>query len=298
MKKPRKYKRWLTFALFSGGLIWFNGPGIRWLAPKIASHYLEKSGFHGSFALEGNLSSGLTLRDIHLKSDSSLAVLSLQSLTPVYHWKDILTGRLNGIEIDGLHADLRLGLNEKTAAKGDEPSLDLDALVRSIRSAREKFIPISIDLKNIIVTATRGEQQVIALAPSSIQHSAGSSELHLSLGKITDANARDWPAQESTIKWNHDDLTLDRLDPLPGLSIRDLSLQLPAHEGPSATMEVRLDDAVFAVKSTPGFTDLSVTLREGRLMADQITERFAVKLPVHAELSSFSLNVAKLFPNP
>ncbi len=58
----RKWKRWVfggLLLLVVGGLLWLNGPGIRWLAPKVAESFLEKSGLKGSFEVEGSLTGWL-----------------------------------------------------------------------------------------------------------------------------------------------------------------------------------------------------------------------------------------------
>ena len=43
--RRRKWKRWVfggLLVLIVGGLLWLNGPGIRWLAPKVAENYLSE----------------------------------------------------------------------------------------------------------------------------------------------------------------------------------------------------------------------------------------------------------------
>jgi hypothetical protein len=286
------------FLLLVAGLFWLNGPGIRWLGPKIASHFLQKAGVHGKFTLEGSLTGGISVRDLHLEGYKSLASLSLRRVTPVYLLREVVRGRIQGIEIEGLHAELRLGAVDDETEKEEKKPLDLEKLVQTIRSVRGRIIPLAIDLTDISLRATRDGEPVIALAPSSLRHRAGDAVMTLNLGVITDAEGRKWPAQESQVFWNEDDLSFERIDPLPGISVRNLVLKVPESGGPSAETELRVDDAVFMVGSSAGLTSVRIDLREGRLPIGRLAERFGTELPATAELTSLSVNVDSLLPDP
>jgi hypothetical protein len=296
-RRRRKWLRWLFLALIAGGLLSLNGPGLRWLAPRVADHFLGKAGFRGGFSLEGSLTGGISVKDLHLESDKALASLRIGSVTPVYRFRELIHGRLDAIHIAVLHADLRLGLEEETKPPEETAPLDLEALVKTIRDIRGKVLPTSLTLTEISFAATRKGGRVIEIAPSSIQHTAGGEAFDLKLGAITDATGREWPAQQTRIAWNADDLTIDRIDPLPGIGVRELVLRLPESGGPSAETELHVDDAVFMLGASPGFTSMRLDLREGRLPAAAVTERFGMKLPASAELTSLSINADGLLPD-
>jgi hypothetical protein len=303
--KPRRRRRWrllrrvllALLVLLAAGLFWLNGPGLRWLGPKIASHYLQKAGVHGRFTLEGSLTGGISVRDLHLEGYQSLASLSLKRFTPVYLLKEVVKGQVRSIEIEGLHAELRLGAANEEPDEEKKP-LDLEKLVQTLRTVRGRIIPVAVDLTDISLRATRDGAAVISLAPSSLRHRAGDAGMTLNLGAITDANGREWPAQESEILWNEDDLSIDRIDPLPGISVRNLVLKVPESGGPSADAELRVDDAVFMVGSSSGLTSVRIDLREGRLPIGKLAGRFGTELPAAAELTSLSVNVDGLLPDP
>lgn len=305
---PRRRRRWKILrrlaaglcVLLVGGLVWLNGPGLRWLGPKVASHFLEKAGMQGKFTLEGSLTGGISVKDLQLKSDKSLASLSLKRFTPAYQLNEVVKGRIRGIAIDGLHAELRLGAEADESETEDEEKkpLDLEKLVQTVRSVRGRILPVAIDLTDISLKATRDGEVVIALAPSSLRHPAGDAAMTLNLGAITDAKGREWPAQQSRIVWNEDDLSIEQLDPLPGIGIRNLMVKLPASGGPSAETELRVDDAVLMVGASAGFTSITVDLREGRLPVGKLAERFGTELPATAELTSLSVNADGLLPDP
>ena len=296
-RRRRKWKRWAVLAILAGGLFWLNGPGLRWLAPMAADHFLPKAGFRGAFALEGSLTGGLTVKDLKLESDKALALLTISRLTLDYQLSKIVKGQIDGIEVDGLHADLLLGLEDDTPEEDKDP-LDLEELVKTLRMVRSKVMLVEADLKDISLNATKDGKLVISLARTRIRHKAGESNVELDIGAITDATGREWPARESTIVWNEDELMIDRLDPLPALSVQKLVVKLPPSGGPSAETELHVDDAVFAVNASPGFSSVQISLREGRLIAEKVAGHFDIKLPANAELSSLSVNVDSLLPDP
>lgn len=296
-RRRRKWKRWTALAILSAALVWLNGPGIRWLAPKVADHLLPKAGLRGSFALDGSLTGGLTVRDLRLEGDKALALLTVDRLTLDYRLSKLAKGQIDGVEIDGLHADLRLGLDADGPEEEKTP-LDLEKLVETLRSVRTKVIPLEVDLKGISLNASRDGKPVIALANTRIRHKAGEPRVDLDIGTITDAAGREWPARESAIVWNEDDLKIDRIDPLPGIGLRNLVVKLPASGGPSADMELHVDDAVLVLNAAPGFSSVLLSLREGRLASETLAGHFGMKLPASAELSSLSMNVENLLPDP
>lgn len=295
-RQRRRFRTWIALAGLACGLAWLNGPGLRWLVPEIAAHFLGKSGLHGGFDLEGSLTGGISLTNLHLASAGTLAEVSVHRARPVYRFSRLIRGRLDGIEIDGLHAELRLGLEKPEGGESQPP--DLEQIVRSIRAARDGIVPLSLRLGNISLEASRDEKPVIALAGSSLQHAAGDPVFKLELGAITDAAGRAWPAQQSLITWNAEELTLDHIDPLPGAGLRDLVVTLPESGGPAADAEVRIHDAVFIVGASPGFSSIRVDLREGRLDSRWLAENFGLELPASATLTSLSLNLDDLLPAP
>ena len=234
-QRRRKYRRWLVLGLLVLGVVWLNGPGLRFIAPRVATRFLEKAGLRGNFKVGGSLTGGLSISDLKIEGDKELASLTIDTVTPEYQWRGLIKGRLEGLTVDGVHADLRLGLKKDA---GEKPPLDLKKLVETLRTLRGKVVPLDLDLKNISLAATRDGKPFLALAPSRISHRSGSGDLKLELGTFTDVNGREWPAQESTIVWDPDKLAIARVDPYPGVSLRELVVQLPAAGEPSAEAEL------------------------------------------------------------
>lgn len=283
--------------MLAGGLVWLNGPGFRWLAPKAAVHFLAKAGFRGSFVLEGDLAGGFCVKDLRLEGDKTLAMLTLGKATFDYRLNHLVKGRLDGFRVDGLHADLRLGPQDDMR-EGEKDPLNLQQLVDSLRAVRSRIIQMETDLKDISLNVTKDGKPVISLGRTRLHHKAGDADVGLQIGIITDASGREWPARDSSIVWNEDDLTIDRLDPLPGLSVRGLVVRFPAGGGLSAEAELHLGDAVFVVNSSPGLSAVQMNLREGRLVSETLAGYFDMKVTASGELSSLSMNVENLLPDP
>ncbi len=297
---PPKWKRkryWFGgFILCCIGLVlWLSGPGLRWLGPIATKHFLNKAGLDADFQINGNLVGGISISDLKLKGAREIKSLTIGKATPGYQFGNLLKGQLDSLTIDGLHAELRLGL-EKPAEP--EKPFDLDAIIQSLRLARAKVLPVKLDLQDISVTATKDDKPVIAVASSSLAHAAGSEDFLLELGAITDANNSEWPAQESEIAWKPEALTVDKIQPLPGISIQNLSFQMPLDAGPSLETLVRMDDAVLVLVTEPGFSQAKVDLREGKIEIAKILERLGSEIPAAATLTSLSIELTNLMPDP
>ncbi len=278
------------------GLVWLNGPGLRLIAPRVVRHYLENLGMRGDFKINGSLIGGLSFSDLRIESDGTLASLTIDQVIPDYQWRGLIKGRLEGLTIEGVHADLRLGLEKPD--EPEKPPLDLGKLVETLRTLRSRVIPLELELKNISLAATRDGQPALSLASSSLSHAAGSDDLTLDLGVITDAEGREWPAQQSTLTWGPENLSIPRVDPFPGVSVRELAIQLPVGGEPSLEALVHLDEAVFVISSSPGFSAAKIDLREGKLQVDETAKRFGLQLPATATLTSLAVELEQILPDP
>lgn len=290
--------------LLTLGLVWLNGPGLRWLGPLAARHFLPKAGLSGDLRIEGSVSHGFSIAGLHLTGDGPLANLTLDRATPHYRWSELVRGRLDGLTVEKLHAVVDLDAKPAAPDTGkpadpekSEP-LDLRKLAETIRTARGYFLPVGLDLGGISLEVRKDQATLLSLAPTSIRHASGSDQVRLEIGAITDATDRAWPAQSATLAWVSDRITLDRLDPHPSVGLSDLALQLSATEAPSLETRIRLDEAVFTLTTTPGFANASLALESGSLRADRVAKSFGVEIPASATLTSLSLDASNLLPSP
>jgi hypothetical protein len=285
-----------VLAVLAGGLLWLDGPGLRWLGPKVVCHFLAKSGLRASFDLEGRISGGLGIRNFRMQSDGTVARLSVGLFKPEYRIGRVIHGEIDGIVMENAHLDLRLGL-EQDASSADKKPVDLEALAQSLRDGRSRLIPLEINLGNVSVSAMRDSKPVFTLAPSSIRHRAGEPDVKVRLGAITDSTGRIWPGSESNIEWNAETMVLDRFDPLPGVGVSGLTLRVPAEGQLSMEGMLHIGDAVLSVDASPGLSSVQINLMEGALNGGT-ADRFGLKLPVSGDITSLSASVENLLPDP
>jgi len=297
-KRPKR--RWLYavgifFALIVIAVLWLSGPGLRLLAPKAASHFLEKVGMTSDFQVKGNLTGGLTIENLKLEGQTgALEKLTIDRVTPLYEFSRLIKGEVIGLEVEGAHADLRIG--EET--EEEKPPLDLQKLVQTIRNIRAQVVPLKLDLKRISVSAKKQGEFFFGLEPSSISHEAGTGVIALDLGKISAIGGQEFPQQRAEIIWETDRLLLDQLNPYPGIGVRDLVLDLPETGDPKAQAQILVDDAAFDLQTAPGFSAATLGLKSGALQIEETAKRFGVEIPAKARLTSLSLSVDGILPDP
>lgn len=275
--------------------IWLNGPGVRWLAPRISAHFLGESGFKGSYRLEGTISGGLVIRDLDVTSEGALARLTADRIEPVYQLDRLLRqGEIKALRVDRLHADLRLGIEDDE----EKPPLDLDQLAETLRTIHARLIPVEVDLKNLSLSGARDGADVFRMESSSISHAEGSEEIVLSLGEVELEGIEKIPSQEIEISWQRENLTVNRIGVLPGVVFEKIGLSTPADSGPSAEAGIIVRDAVFQLTTSAGLQSLTLDLREGALTTADVSAIAGIEIPAAAKLTSFTLEAADLLPDP
>jgi len=275
--------------------VWLNGPGLRWFGPRIAQHYLEKAGLDGRFEVEGNLIGGLSVGGFQLTSDGPLERLTVDRITPHYRFGGLLRGKVDGVTVDGVHVGLRF--DPRDDDREDEGPPDLEAVVATLREVRRHAVAHGVTITDLTLAATVNGEPIASLAPSRLTHRAGSGVYQIDLGVVTDATGREWNAQSSAIVWAGDRITLDQLDPLAGIGVRELVLMLPASGGPSASARLLLDEGVLEVASGAGFESLALDLRSGSVDPAVVLAPFGIEVPVAGVLDSLTLRADGLLPD-
>lgn len=298
--RPRRRKRWrillAALVLFVAFLFWIDGPGIRWLGPKVAAHFLTKAGMAGDFRLKGRLTSGIAVEDLRIESaEGAVKKVTVARFAPEYEFMRVIRGEVKGVSANDVRAELRMGIEKEEPEK---KPLDLQELVRTIRMARGKVIPLKIDLRRISVATERDGKPEFSLDPTDIVHDPGSDTIRLSIGKMAAPNDLSLAAQESAIVWTEEKLSLEKLDPYPGLGLRGLELDLPVEGDPAARADLLVDEGVFELETGPGFSNATLALTSGSIDVPKVASSFGVELPVMARLTSFALNVDGVMPDP
>ena len=274
-------------------IVWLDGPGFRWIAPRLVMHFMNRAGLRGDFHIEGRLSRGFSISALQIDGNMELERLKIGRLTAEYRLSGLARGRLIALNIDGLQLYLRSGVKQ---SKVTWPP-DLRKWVESLHQMRTRIIPLDLDFQNVSAAVSRDGKPLLRFARSRLLHRSGSENFLVELGAIIDAVNREWPAQSATVAWERERISVPRLDPLPGVAIRHGILQLPVDGEPSVRADLHLDDAIFEVASSPGMSAVRLDLRDGTLALGAVARRFGHEIP-SANLSSLSLELAHIFPDP
>ena len=90
-------------------LVWLNGPGMRWLGPKVVAHFMAKAGMLGEMRLGGTLLGGVEVYDLEITSaEGALERVVVDRLVTDYRFLELLDGKVRWISGSGIHADLRV----------------------------------------------------------------------------------------------------------------------------------------------------------------------------------------------
>jgi hypothetical protein len=284
----------LGLVLLAGLLLWLNGPGMRWLGPKVARHYMEKAGFEGSLKLGGTLLGGIEVYDLNLKSaDGALERLVVDRFETDYRLGELIDGKVRGISGKGVHADVRIVPSEDE----DKPPVDFAELGRMLNGLRGKILPLELDLEDVSVSVKKDGKRVVAIADSALSHKPGDAEIKLELGMVTDAEGRTLRPQDAEISWQEGKLALASLDLLPSIGVKDLVVMLPEDGGISADGMIRLGGAMLHLDVGKGVSDLRLDLIEGELDFTKLLPGFGLGPPLKGRLTSLALGVEKLYPD-
>jgi hypothetical protein len=293
----RRWMRWLLLVplLVFLGALWLNGPGLRYLAPRIVDRYMKQAGLGGKFRVEGRLTDGLAFADLRIEGKGALESLTVDRLIPSYNMRGLFRGELEGLTLEGVHADLRLGQADEDE---QESPLDLERISRTLRGVRAQMLPLDLEVKDITVHATQDGKPALSLAKSRIAHVANSEDFTLELGKLSNGDGREWAAQDTKINWQPENLSISNMVPFPGIGLRDFLLQMPVGGQMSLESMVDIEGAVFMLTTSPGLGSAKLDLLEGQLKLAETAAAFGHQMPVSATLSSLAVELDEILPDP
>lgn len=276
-----------------GTAVWFNGPGVRWLGPKVAERFLEKAGFEGELKISGSLFGGLDFSDIELRSEGLVANLKIDHLETDYVAGEIIKGKIRKLTGDGVHLDIHLLENEDES----KPPINFQELSESLTALRKQVLPVGLDFKDVNVRVMKNGERLLELEDGALLHRSGEDRFVLDLGKVTDATGRSSLSQRTEIQWLEDGLRIDQFELLPGFGIRDLLVKLPKNGAVQVQGQIRLEDATFDLVTEAGLKQARLELVEGNLDLKKSMDGFGIKIPLTGKVDAFSMVVSDPFPN-
>ncbi len=278
--------------VIAGFLAWLNGPGMRWLGPKVAGHFMEKAGLSGSFRLGGTLLGGIEVYDLDIKgAKGTLEHLTVKRLVTDYRFSEVIKGQVRGISGEGMHADIRV-----VASEEEKPPLDFAELGKTISGVRGKFMPLALDLKGVSVSVKQDGKRVVELEGSDFSHKPGEDAVRLALGRVIAPDGKFTQKQKAALVWKEGKLTLDKLELLPMAGIRDVAVMLPEDGAIAAEALIRLGGAKLRLDVGAGVRDVRLDLIEGELDFGKLLGGFGMGLPVKGRLTSLAVDIRKVFP--
>lgn len=274
-------------------LVWLNGPGMRWLGPKVVGHYLGKAGMTGSLRLGGTLLGGVKVYDLVIGSaEGSLERVVVDRLETDYRFMEVIRGKVRGISGKGVHVDLRVVEKEE-----EKEPLDFAALAKTLGTARAQFMPLALDLADMSVSVKKDGERVVEIKGASLSHKPGDDLIGLAVGTVTDASGRTLRPQKVAVVWEEGKLALGKLDLLPTVGVRNLELMLPEDGEISASGLFRVRGAVFKLDVGEGIREVRVDLMEGELDFGNPLAGVGVGLPLKGRLTSLAVEVRDVFPD-
>lgn len=293
-RKRRRWKRWtlLVLTLLLGiGLVVLNGPGWRWIARRVAAHYLPELGLSGSVDFGGTLSKGeILLRGVDLKGEGAVKSVQLEQVVLHFRPTRVIHGEIEAVRIDGLHAELDLDKpwpGPKKPKDTQEKSGDLSKLSETLRTLRQRIVPVEADISDLRVAVTQKGQTVFGLASMDLKHAAGGERFALKLGELAFSNGRKLPPQETALLWRNEEIEVEKALLLPGITLDGVKAQLPASGALTYAGAIRVNDA--RLVATGSLEEAQLRLAEGTLVAKQTAALFGVEIPADATLETFEV---------
>ncbi len=289
----RGRKRIITLLLFLGLLLWLNGPGWRWLGGIGLRHSLEKSGFSAEFELAGTLVGGIRVERLAL-SGGPIRTLEIGSAGPVYQFRRLLRGEIDGVAVEQVHAVIDLAA-PPLRNKADPESAPAEP-PETLRKIRALLLPLDLRAADFRFQLVRGDESLLTLDTSNFTHAAGSSDFLLELGNLAAGPKFQFPAQQTAIRWTDENLVLDRFFLTPRLGVRDVRVTLPAGGELAATLIAEVEDSRLDIAATRS----SATLRLGGapLSVREAARNLALELPVEASVGAFEAELSGFDQTP
>ncbi len=268
-----------------GVAIWLNGPGVRWLGPKIVTRYLEKAGFEVDLKVSGTFLGGLDFSDVELRSEGLVAKLNIDHLDVDYVMGEILKGKVRNIKGDGVNLDIHLLANDDESKR----PVNFQELSKALSVMRKRLMPMGLDFLDVNVRVTKSGERILDLEGGAFKHGAGEDRFDLVSGKVTDATGRSAVSQLTEIQWLEDELRLNQFDLLPGFGVEDFVVKFPENGEVELLSQIRLEDAILDLVVEPGFKEARVKLVEGSFDLKKSMDGFGFKLKLEGTVNSFSM---------
>ena len=287
--QPTLRHRWkkrfgILIALLIALGIWANGPGARWAVETTLADQLEKQNLSGDFTVSGSLLDGLSLENIALKSDGLIQKAEASKVALSWSPSSLLSKELEDIEITDLVIYLDFDAPRPSAPGApSSPAEDSAPLSETLNLVRGFLETAKITITQMDFKAKAAEMD-FGLTLAALKHSPNEQHYRFEDLSITDHLGRTARTQSSTITWNNESISVDQLQILQVLGLRDLTYEIDG----GITTGMELAGAMLSASSNLK-NEFSLALNSPSLDLKKAASLYDPELPVGGTLSSLSL---------
>ncbi len=288
-KPRRRWKRWFfgLFLVFAAGLLWLGGPGVRWIVETQLTKQLEAQKLSGSFEVQGNLVSGLSIRNLDLTGESIVQKVEFDLLKIDWSLSSLLKKQIEGLTLNRLHLVIDpkappLPAKEDNANDTDQEK-DPNALQNTLDLVRNLLKPTAINLNDIHVEV----REITSVSLASLTHESNTDTFVFRDFNGSDHLDRPVNNPVSTLTWTAKGFSLDQLTVLPDLSIRDLSFE----PGGDIATNLQLKDSTLGITSNLS-TDHAISLKSPTLQIKDAAWLYDPQLPANGVITELEINTA------
>jgi hypothetical protein len=283
----------VAYLLFFLGvlLVWLNGPGIRWLLPKIAQHFLEKKSMAIEMEVRGSVVGGLSLHQMHLVG-GPIVDLRISDIEPRYHFKELLGGKVQGIRMRGIKVEMDLDRKLPTVSEPEPTTpFDIRKVVEMLRKNQALASVYEVDVQIEQMHIHRSNQLVARTENLQLSHLTGQNLWNIETGQWELRDQTKIPAQTVGISWMQDRIELDRFRYDDSVRLEDLRFFTPENLRPSLQARVGFAESLFELQTTENFERLDLLLSGEPWSLAQLEPYLDKPLPMQGDLAELKLRV-------
>lgn len=270
-------------------LVWLNGPGIRWLLPMVAGHFLEKKSMTIEMEVRGSVAGGLSFHEVHL-AGGPIVDLRVSSVQPLYQLHELLDGKVQGIRVDGVMLEMDLDRNPvKAAAAEKSPPFDIRKVIELMRANQKIADGYEVDVQVQSLRVHRNEALVASSEGIRLSHRAGDDVWQLVTGVWQLPQKKSIPAQTVAITWSQDEVGIDQFRIDDTLRCEELTFATPEDLRPLLQVRLGWGATIFRLQTTENFERIDVRMSGAPFPLTQVQPYLASPVPVQGNIAAFDL---------
>ncbi len=261
--KKRKWLRRLVWFIVVVGILAYFVNGL--IARKVVHHFLNKSledqGMTGSVEIQGTILGGLSVHDLDYSGKEGIQELSIDQTSVNYKIQDVIKGKIDSLKVDKIRAKIDIA-KFKPKPPTDKPEKDIKETLRSLRPL---ILQPEITISDLDLTVLNNGKKIAEWKLKSLQHDAGTDEIKLNQWIASNGAGITLPAQDAVIGWLQNGATLDRLEIVPDLALKEIQLDWKTSLSGNST--IALNDAIITANIAENAT---IKLESGEMVSAEI----------------------------